>query len=254
MKVNDKIIKFLSKPEVQDLLNNNKFKEMFDVYRENFNWYTYAENANSIRELLESCGIDCLKYISEIPPYFYYKSNIKEINVLGNITTIGTNAFEYSLELTQATLEEGVSVIGDDAFKSCSSLRTVNLPSTLRLVGLAAFQYCNSLEKIELPGSLKVVSYQMFNSCKSLTEAKLCEGIGKIDSYAFNSCPRLAKIELPSSLKVIEGSIFEGCENLKEVEFRGTFEQWKSVSKNNGWATGSSIKTIKCANKTLKRG
>ena len=62
------------------------------------------------------------------------------------------------------------------------------------------------------------------------------------------------EIVIPNSVKSIEDWTFKGCSSLKIINFNGTIEQWKAVSKGSNWAENTSSDfTIVCTDGELHK-
>ncbi|MGN0814903.1 MAG: leucine-rich repeat protein [Candidatus Coproplasma sp.] len=159
---------------------------------------------------------------------FYGCSNLTEITLPDNLTSIGTNAFCNCSSLTGITVPDSVTTIGSGAFGGCASLESITLPfvgssasatssssSTLfgYIFGTSALtgtvqvrQYYNLIAYViyYIPSSLKNVTvtggkifYGAFFNCSGLTEVVLGEAVTSIGTRAFYGCSSLESITLP---------------------------------------------------------
>ena len=78
----------------------------------------------------------------------FRETGIKNIDIPGSVTQIGTYAFANCQSLKKATINEGVKKIGKDAF-SCTALEEITIPSTVTKLGKNAFRR-ESMEKSSL--------------------------------------------------------------------------------------------------------
>ena len=74
-------------------------------------------------------------------------SNITKVVCGSGVTSVGEEAFLYSLDLESIKFAEGLQTIGDRAFYQ-TGLRKVRLPNSLEVIGDKAFQACRSLEMV----------------------------------------------------------------------------------------------------------
>ena len=65
--------------------------------------------------------------------------------------TVGPNAFQSCLNLSNATLANGLTTVADYAFANCPNLTSVSLPESLTTLGTAAFVSCGRLPAIVIP-------------------------------------------------------------------------------------------------------
>lgn len=75
-------------------------------------------------------------------------SNLTEINLPDNLTSIGEEAFSGCSSLTEINLPDNLTSIGGFAFYGCSSLTGIHLPANLTSIGRAPFEYCSNLTKV----------------------------------------------------------------------------------------------------------
>ena len=203
----------------------------------------YNNHALTVIELGES--------IRELPANFCAVSNsldgssLTTIN-LGNVETIGANAFQkcskltsidlskaenigaYAFDectaLTSVTLSSQLETIGNYAFQRCSSLQSVSLPGSIESSGNGAFNLCTSLVDISLDTSYKSIGEHMFENCTSLKsiDLKNVQGIG---ASAFRSCTALESIAIPDSTKAIGNLAFDGCTSLTSCNLGSGLER-----------------------------
>ena len=145
---------------------------------------------------------------------FYNCSNLKNVVLPEDITTISTYAFYNCGGLTSITIPESVTSIGLHAFRNCSSLTNITIPSGVTSIGSATFFGCSSLTSIVIPDTVTTIT-------------------GKL-------------------LGLVPGA-FDSCTNLTEIHYSGTIEQWQSISLGSGWDTSSGEYTIYCADGEISK-
>lgn len=180
------IKQFLTENEkqIRPLLNKNNFKAIYSILNE-------ADNSNFILHCLTSeftmlmfdLGIDPLKYMDHIPPYYLFER-----------------------EITKFSIPKHIRVIGREAF-SGTSLKQIQIPQDceLRCIEAHAFAGCEDLTEIELSDHVTDIGYGCFDGCSSLEKIFIPETVTKIDNYAFAGCPFDIKI------------VNEGEENVPEA-------------------------------------
>lgn len=87
--------------------------------------------------------------------------------VTGTVTSIVSNAFQYSSILTSVTILNGVTYIGSDAFMWCTNLTSVTLPSSVKSLGIYAFIHCGNLESVYFMGNAPSLGQYVFNFAAS---------------------------------------------------------------------------------------
>lgn len=78
---------------------------------------------------------------------FYRNKSLESLN-LGNIETVGKNAFNGCVALEEIDFGIALTKIEASAFEGCSSLAVINLPETLMSVGDRAFADCRSMTDV----------------------------------------------------------------------------------------------------------
>jgi hypothetical protein len=126
------------------------------------------------------------------------------------ITTIGTEAFRNSGNLTGISIPVSVTNIGIRAFAECSNLAAIAVfdqNAYYHSVNGILFDE-NQTTLIQAPGSI-VGNYSISNS------------VTGIKSYAFFGCPNLTGLTIPESVTNVGHSAFEGCLDLAGIFFEG---------------------------------
>lgn len=83
------------------------------------------------------------------------------------------------------------------------------------------------------------------DSC--ITKVILPPNLEIIPDRFFSYCWKLKEITLPASLTKIGSMAFEGCESLREINYLGTKEQWKQMSRPTSWRRESAIERVNCS-------
>lgn len=155
---------------------------------------------------------------------------IEKVEINGDITSIGNNAFKGCSALKEITLPNTIKRIGMSAFENCSALATTgNAPSDLEEIGEKAFYGCSALAEdgIIYMGTTLV-------ACNPLTiesEIDIKKGTTKILNKAFENITTITTIGFnrksgKHTLTTIGDEAFAGCTNLEEVEIPNTVTSW----------------------------
>ena len=80
--------------------------------------------------------------------YLYNGTEITELTIPSDITSIGDYAFYNCASLTSVTIPDSVTSIGDYAFCSCYSLTSVTIGNSVTSIGEDAFRSCYSLTSV----------------------------------------------------------------------------------------------------------
>ena len=145
-------------------------------------------------------------YDNEIPPYAFFATNIKRVQLPSAVSIIGEAAFaETPLETIE--IPASVSSIGPRAFYMCGELQSVDLSSSsLSTVPEQCFYSCSSMKQILLPSSVTVVENRAF--MKSGVESLFAPSVSVIGDYAFAEMPSLTDIVIRNGAKLGEGAFF----------------------------------------------
>lgn len=141
--------------------------------------------------------------------------------------------------LTQTNLE-GIEEFHFGAW----AIDSADVPSTAKKI---SFGRCG-IKEIKLNGSMNEL---YLGSCIYLTEVVIPEGLEKLNYFAFGEDVSLTKVVLPKSIEYIDSEVFDTT-NFEQLEYTGTMQQWKLITKHRLWRKGSGIKSIKCSDGIIK--
>ena len=143
-------------------------------------------------------------------------SNITDIVVPNNVTSIEDNAFAVCFGLVSIAFEDGsqLSSIGNYAFDGCSSLTSVTFGenSQLASIGEGTFTGCSILTSIEIPSNVTSIADYAFQNCFSLISLTFGDNskLSYIGDGAFAEC-YITSIEIPSGVTMIGNDPFGFC-------------------------------------------
>ena len=72
------------------------------------------------------------------------------MTIPNTVVSIGADAFNYCISLTNVTIPDGVASIGAEAFWDCINLPSIAIPDSVTNIGADAFYYCISLASINV--------------------------------------------------------------------------------------------------------
>lgn len=185
-----------------------------------------------------------------IPDNAFDNSNIVNIEIKGNLESIGYRAFYECDKLENIILPETYTSVGDEAFYNCKKLSTINLSETCTSIGSEVFYGCESLDTLAIPynANSQLVKLLVGTSVKNLTlhnvtsiesnfynntdyyysildtvEEITIKGPIENISSRFNNFKKLRKVTLNEGL-ISVNSIFSQCEQLEEVVLPSTLK------------------------------
>lgn len=172
---------------------------------------------------------------------------LKNIKIPDSVTLIGSEAFRNCSGLTSIVIPDSVTSIGSYAFHDCGGLTSVVIPNTVTSIGRNAFQGCRGLMSITIPDNVTEIGDMALGSCTGLIDVKIGNGVTSIAKELFYGCKELTRITISSSITSIDDRAFYYCTMLTVINFEGTIEQWKAITKGNNWKNDvPSFCVIKC--------
>lgn len=171
-------------------------------------------------------------------PWFSNRFSIREVRLVGYVTTIGSMAFHTCSNLTSITIPNSVTEIEDHAFFACTSLASIHIPSSVSEIGDYAFENCISLPvfdniryadtylvKVEdktqssynIKDGTKWIGSNAFSECTKLAYITIPSSVISIGDFAFSSCTKLSIIEIPDNVTKVGGGSFRGCTALPVI-------------------------------------
>ncbi len=206
------------------------------------------------------CGINFVG-IESNPLYYahhlYSDENTEITNLVipDEITSINKFAFLGCSGLTSVTLGTSVTSIGDKAFRYCYGLNKVVVPNITAWFGITfetesanplaiahhlysdedteinnlvipegitsigdyAFYGASGLTSITIPNSVTSIGTYAFQNCSGLTSVTIPNSVTSIGTYAFQNCSGLTSITIPNSVTSIGGYAFQNCSGLTSI-------------------------------------
>lgn len=138
-------------------LNNGKFDTIYDTF------YQIDESDDNERNYyltplltttLLKAGINPLKYMDKVPPYYLIESDITEIVLPNNIKKIDYYSFSLCERLSKIYLSNSLITIEEEAFQGCKSLKQIKIPKSVKYIGKSAFED-TGLDQVVYDGTLE---------------------------------------------------------------------------------------------------
>ena len=98
--------------------------------------------------------------------------------------------------ITEIVIPSNVTSIGDEAFKKCDSLTSITIPDSVTSIGHWSFAGCSSLTSITIPDSVTSIGKYAFDNCRNLTSITIPSSVTSIGGDAFKDCNKNLKIYL----------------------------------------------------------
>ncbi len=134
--------------------------------------------------------------------------------------------------VTDLVIPDDVTSIGSYAFYNCSSIERIAIPDSVISIGEDAFSntaYYKDSNNWE-DDALYISNHLIKIKPTISGEFIIREGTKYISGYAFFDCSSLESITIPDSVTSIGSYAFYGCASLTSVTYKGTVEQWDSIS------------------------
>ena len=288
MQVSDDLKNFLKDPELQGLINNGKFDEIYNKLNS-----FKSEPGKLIGEftsLLLQADINPLNYMNRVP-FSYLRANreistviipygiksigmdafngctaLTKIVIPNSVESIGSNAFDGCIALIDITIPNSVYTIYDEAFYECGSLINVHIPSSVKNIGEFAFDGCGSLEAVYITdvaawcdirfgsrySNPLTAAHNLYLNGKLVTDLIIPDNVISIGDYAFNNCKYFKSITIGSGVKNIGYEAFDDCgENAIQINYNGSTSNFKKIDRG-AYTKILDNKTIHCVNGDLK--
>ena len=185
------------------------------------------------------------------------KTNIKQVIISEEVTSIGNNAFNGFSSLKSITIPASIKTIGESAFEGCSNLATVTFASDSQLnsIGDSSFNCCSNLTSINLASCsrLKIIKSEAFSACVTLKSIEIPASVTSIGKLAFQSCNKLEIVNFASysQLNTIGVQAFQNCYTLESITIPASVTSidnkafaYCSKLKNVTFETGSQLNSI----------
>ena len=211
---------------------------------ENGSLALYAKDIYTTKEHIESKVINYengfIVYNGSEKVLIGYNGDNRNIEISG-VDLIDNYAFANNDNIVSATIGN-VKSIGKEAFMKCTSLSSISISKTVESILEDAFIGCKQLNVIEVEEQNS--KYYSLNNCLIERQSqKIIAGGGNaliptdesvdcIGKYAFSSRENLLQIIIPKNIKMIEEGAFSGCLGLESIFYEGTEEQFSAIEIN----------------------
>ena len=198
-------------------------------------------SAETARTVLDSglCGADGDNVL-----WTLYKDGELVISGEGEMADFGVYNIPweeaYGKSIRKVTVENGVTSVGDNAFRGLYYAAEFNIADSVVSVGEYSFGWTSfggfhidNFSEIKIPVNVTDIDKKAFYRA-NIDRIVIPEKITAIKEGTFTDCFDLDTVVIPASVTLIEENAFGGCDEIDTVYFRGTREQWNSISFGQG--------------------
>lgn len=108
------------------------------------------------------------------------------------------------------------------------------------------FERNDGVTRNTLPKGLKTIGGHAFARNTNLEIATIPDGIDELGIGAFSNCLRLKVVTLPKSVKRIGANCFFNTPRLQRINYAGSKEEWRYITRGSNWLNKSMTTTVLC--------
>ena len=108
------------------------------------------------------------------------------------------------------------------------------------------FERNDGVRRNTLPEGLKSIGGHAFARNTNLEIATIPDGIDELGIGAFSNCLKLKVVTLPKSIKKIGPNCFFNTPRLIRVNYAGSKEEWRHITRGGNWLAKSKTTTVVC--------
>lgn len=145
-------------------------------------------------------------------------TELDEVYIGNNVTTIGENAFSNCSSLDKVVTGNGLKEIRESAFFQCGSLDEIILGQSVESIGDYAFCLCYNLEEIIIPDAVAHIGKLAFHDCNSLPSIDVSSGnrnYASVDGVLYNY-DKTTLIKYPQGKNDKTFSVPDGVKRIEE--------------------------------------
>lgn len=157
--------------------------------------------------------------IKELPAYLFCGiDSIDEIVLPSTVTDVGVWAFAFS-SITNFKGSDNLESIEEYAFFGCKNLESVDIGNNIMLLGAGAFTGCNKLTEIYIPDTVTNIEMDAFKNCSALHTVRMSPNVDYIPREAFYNCKELSTFTWDAESKLVGRLAFGNCVKLTDFDF-----------------------------------
>ena len=189
-------------------------------------------------------------YTTSPSPWNSYRNRITSVSFDNGITSIGSWAFYYCLNLVDVIIPNSITSIRNGAFFGCHSLSSIKIPNSVTNIATEAFgchgltsiiiesgnavydsrDNCNAIietatnkliqgcKSTVIPNSVTSIGYMAFYGCRGPRSIKIPDSVTFIDEWAFHNCIDLTSVTIGNGVTTIARNAFSGFNGLESTK------------------------------------
>lgn len=135
--------------------------------------------------------------------------------------SIQDEAFKDCTNIKELILPSNLSTISSTAFSGCTEIKKLTMLGTKNYGDNLNLAFSN-VEELVLTGTGNMVTYtptqtSWYSKLSNIKKVVITNGITSIGNYAFYNCSSLTSISIPSSVTLIGNRVFYNCTSIKEI-------------------------------------
>ena len=137
-------------------------------------------------------------------------------NKYSNPLNFGHNLYsDENTQITNLIIPNNITTINDSAFTNCTNITSVTIPNNITTINSAAFSYCSGLTgSLIIPNSVTKISASCFLHCENITTIILGNNITVIEGQGFAYCTSLNSITIHATTPpTLTSSAFNSTNN-----------------------------------------
>ncbi len=201
---------------------------------ENCSWLTSIVVPDSVQSIGDRAFLECTALQKITLPFVGENKDGTGKTHFGII--FGATSNDYHGAYVPASLKE-VHITGgaipDSSFYNCDSITSIVLGDGVKSIGEFAFWRCDNVKNITIGKNVTKINASAFRECISLESIVIPDGVTSIAERTFDGCKKLTNIVIPDSVTSVGGYAFYNCGSLLYVYYKGTANEWDSISIGN---------------------